>query len=889
MRNLEIPFFYFNFASNVRRTMKLRFSINYNTQWGESLHIMITYTSSDGIEKSKNLLMNTEDGCLWTLEAAAVESRQHPIRSFSYFYQVEDSDGQVLRKEWNQVRRTYLFDSTKDYIFPDQWRDVPLPYHLYSQAYATTQLVPLDDTLQIPQLPLFRRTIIFRVSAPQLRKGQSVAVCGSHPALGSWSPARYQRLEYCGQHEWMWSLNVDAMMLPLEFKYVVIDDTTHTLLSWEEGDNRSTADFQVADGQVLVLYGDQLRMKEHIWRAAGVVIPVFSLRSNQSYGVGDFGDLKRCVDWAVETGMKVLQILPVNDTSLSGDWADSYPYNLVSVFALHPHYLDIDAMGSLKNKSRMTVYYRQRQELNNLPYSDYMAVDRVKMAYVKEFFDEQGEHVLASKEYKAWGSQNEEWLSPYANWLKEKGRINDVSLVKFLQYQLHLQLKEAADYARSRGVVLMGDLPIGVNQDSVETYIHPEYFHLDTQTGAPPDAFSPKGQNWGFPTYNWDHPGLIDWFKKRYSWMQQYFDAIRIDHILGFFRIWEIPSDAIFGLMGHFSPALPLTASEIEYFGLPFRKEFLTKPFINDQLLNRLFGIHATYVRETFLNKKAYGFYDLKEQYNTQLKVRQFFDGKGDENSLWIRDGLYKLIGNVLFIEDPRQPEMYHPRIMAYQESVFDALNTEEKDAYFRLYNNYFYQRHNMFWGQEAIKKLTSTLAETRMLICAEDLGMLPDCVAPVLDTLRILSLEIQFMPKQSGFEFAHLEANPYRSVATISTHDMPPLRLWWEESPERTQRYYVTMLQKQGRAPQHLPAHLAEEMIARHLYCPSMLCLLSFQDWMAMDTELRSKQVREERINVPSDPYNHWQYRMHITLEELMKADRFNSKLRTMITRSKR
>ena len=341
--------------------------------------------------------------------------------------------------------------------------------------------------------------------------------------------------------------------------------------------------------------------------------------------------------------------------------------------------------------------------------------------------------------------------------------------------------------------------------------------------------------------------------------------------------------------MGHFSPALPLTASEIEYFGLPFRKEFLTKPFINDQLLNRLFGIHATFVRETFLDRKPYGFYDLKEQYNTQLKVRQFFDGKGDENSLWIRDGLYKLIGNVLFIEDPRQPEMYHPRIMAHQESVFEALNAEEKDAYFRLYNNYFYQRHNMFWGQEAIKKLTSTLAETRMLICAEDLGMLPDCVAPVLDTLKILSLEIQFMPKQSGFEFAHLEANPYRSVATISTHDMPPLRLWWEESPERTQRYYVTMLQKQGRAPQHLPAHLAEEIIARHLYCPSMLCLLSFQDWMAMDTELRSKQVRDERINVPSDPYNHWQYRMHITLEELMKADRLNSKLRTMITRSKR
>ena len=175
------------------------------------------------------------------------------------------------------------------------------------------------------------------------------------------------------------------------------------------------------------------------------------------------------------------------------------------------------------------------------------------------------------------------------------------------------------------------------------------------------------------------------------------------------------------------------------------------------------------------------------------------------------------------------------------------------------------------------------------MLICAEDLGMLPDCVEPVLDQLRILTLEIQQMPKQQGFEFAHLDANPIRSVCTISTHDMAPLRLWWLESPERRQRFYVTMLQKEGRAPEQLPAHLAEEIIARHLYCPSMLCLLSLQDWLAMDSELRSKNPQDERINVPSDPYNRWQYRMHLTIEELVAATKYNSKIRTMIQRSRR
>ena len=758
------------------------------------------------------------------------------------------------------------------------------------------------EVVQPIRMPLYRKTLLFRVSAPQLAKGQSVAIIGSHPSLGAWNPARYLRMEYIGKCEWMLSANVDSVLLPLEYKYVIINDETNELVTWEEGDNRkvelntnlSTPDSQLRDGSVMVLYGENLRVKEHTWRAAGVVVPVFSLRSTHSYGVGDFGDLKRFVDWAEVTGMKIIQLLPVNDTTFSHNWSDSYPYNIVSAFALHPHYLDIEALGILKNKSKMTAYHRQQQELNALPYSDYELVDRVKSAYIRELFAERGRQTLDTKEYKTWYQQNESWLVPYAKWVAEQ---DEADLIYYTQYQLHIQLLAAANYARSKGIVLKGDVPIGVNRDSVETATHPELFNMDCSTGAPPDAFSPNGQNWGFPTYNWHEEKnvksrkltLSEWFQQRMRWMEQYFDAFRIDHVLGFFRIWEIPEDALFGIMGHFSPALPFAVNEIEYFGLPFRRDLFTRPFINNRVLERLFGVHAQYVRDNFLVSRAYGLYDLRSEYDTQRKVQTYFEGRNDENSLWIRDGLYRLISNVLFVEDPRQPEMYHPRIGAWREPVYEALTTEEKDAYMRLYNNFFYQRHNFFWGQIALQRLTATVCQTQMLCCAEDLGMLPDCVSHVLDHLRILTLEIQSMPKQNGFEFAHLDGNPYRSVATFSTHDMSPLRLWWEESPERTQRYYASMLQKQGRAPEHLPAHLAEEIIARHLYCPSMLCLLSLQDWLSMDGELRSKHLREERINVPSDPYNHWKYRMHITIEELMQAHKYNNKVKTMITRSKR
>ena len=871
--------------------MKLKFTINYGTQWGQSLHVVISYMSVDGSVRKSNLLMTTEDGVLWTIETSVIESRQHPIASFSYFYQVEDADGNVLRKEWTGVPRCYHFDSSKNYLLPDLWRDIPLQYHLYSSAYAVTALGnPESHEVTAKRLPLYRRTIIFRVSAPQLRKGQTLAILGSHPALGDWNSARFLKMEYIGKFDWILSVNVDHVLLPLEYKYVIIDDETNALVAWEEGDNRTTEGLisseqnAFPDGSVLVAYGESLRVKEQIWRAAGVVVPVFSLRSEHSYGVGDFGDLRRIVDWAEATGMKIIQLLPVNDTTSSHNWSDSYPYNIVSAFALHPHYIDLEALGSLKSKAKMTAYHRQRRELNALSYSDYEAVDRVKSEYIKEYFAEKGQQTLDSKEFKQWFAENKEWLEPYALWLNKESAL----LVYFTQYHLHIQLKAAADYARSKGIVLKGDIPIGVNADSVETATHPELFNLDSQTGAPPDAFSHNGQNWGFPTYRWSE-GLTKWFRLRLKWMSQYFDAFRIDHVLGFFRIWEIPADAIFGLLGHFSPSLPLAVSEIEYFGLPFRKDFMTRPFINDKVIERLFGIHAQYVKDNFLIPRSYGLYDLKSEYDSQKKIRDYFEGRGDENSLWIRDGLYRVISDVLFLEDPHQPEMYHPRIGAFNEPVYEALSGEEKDAFMRLYNNYYYQRHNFFWGNEATRRLSEVFGDTNMLCCAEDLGMLPDCVAPVLDYQRILTLEIQSMPKQTGFEFTHLDGNPYRSVATFSTHDMSPLRLWWEESPERTQRYYVSMLQKQGIAPEHLPAHLAEEIIARHLYCPSMLCMLSLQDWLAMDGELRRKNPREERINVPSDPYNRWKYRMHLTIDELIKADKYNNKVRTMIQRSKR
>ena len=181
---------------------------------------------------------------------------------------------------------------------------------------------------------------------------------------------------------------------------------------------------------------------------------------------------------------------------------------------------------------------------------------------------------------------------------------------------------------------------------------------MNGQAGAPPDAFSVNGQNWGFPTYNWEvmEQDNYQWWQKRFRKMAEYFTAYRIDHILGFFRIWEIPSHSVHGLLGQFVPALPMSVDEIQSYGLPFQKDFMTKPFINEEMLNKMFGDKAAFVKETFVQHAHDDIYEMRPEYDTQRKVEAYFSDKKDEESIHIREGVYALISNVLFVPDRKHP-----------------------------------------------------------------------------------------------------------------------------------------------------------------------------------------------------------------------------------------
>ena len=890
--------------------MTVQFNIEYKAMFGEQ--IVVNIQTEEGELK---LPLETTDGERWACDWC-VES---PEKSYTYYYSVE-REGRAVKTEWLMIKHQLEVNAKKAaaYTLYDHWKTMPEDAFLYSSAFT--------DCInhQVPQVmkpETGSKIVRLIVRAPQLRDGERLGVLGADKALGAWDVQKILPMTQHTYNEWV--ADIDATHLEdshLEFKFVAFRNAKNELL-WENSMNRTVDLPEMKAGELVSYELDQASFALYNRKLAGTQVPVFSLRTRKSAGIGDFGDLKTMIDFVASTGQKVLQLLPINDTTITHTWTDSYPYSCISVFAIHPQYADLHALPELKNAKARAEAEKTRAELNALDKIDYEKVNDFKINYLRQIFNQEGEKMMKTAEYKAFFQDTELWLVPYAqySYLRDKNGTADfnqwpdhqvwdeaerkaladpktaayknVAFFYFVQFVLDRQMQEAHEHAKTKGVILKGDIPIGVNRNGCDVWTEPKYFNLNGQAGAPPDDFSANGQNWGFPTYNWFEmlKDGCQWWNRRFQNMARYFDAYRIDHVLGFFRIWEIPVHSVHGLLGQFAPALAMSREEIESYGLHFQEDRFTRSFITDWVLDRVFHERAGEVKEKYLDRLDDERYQMKPEVDTQRKVEALFADVTNEKELWLRDGLYALISDVLFVRDHTNPGVFHPRISAQLDFIYESLYDNDKAAFNRLYNDYFYRRNNQFWYQEAMKKLPKLVQATRMLVCAEDLGMVPDCVPWVMDELKILSLELQSMPKDPSVKFGHLSRNPYRSVCTISSHDMPTLRMWWDENVQRTQEYYNTMLYRQGPAPHPLPGWLASDIISRHLTSPSMLCILSIQDWLATDEALRLPDADAERINIPANPKHYWRYRMHLNIEDLAADKRFVQSITEMISQSGR
>ncbi len=892
--------------------MKLNFHLNYGTRWGENLALVLDKEDAERLGLNPLYAMRYNEG-EWQLAVEVPEGA-----SFGYRYRLVGQQNETLREEWGAPHRFEASKSLGACLVLDRWSEQPQEGSFYSSAFTEGIFSRLKR--QKPAVAA-SGALLISIEAPTLRSDEQLFIVGESPELGGWDPEKAVAMSDAHFPLWGVALKAKKLTPGFAYKFIVKNTATGQEVAWEAGANRYWEGPLPATKECIALTGLRFQSPEAPWRGAGVAIPVFSLRSEESFGVGEFHDLKKMVDWAEKTGLKVIQILPINDTTMTRTWQDSYPYNANSTFALHPMFIHLESVGQLKSKKEMARFAKLREELNALWEVDYEQVNNLKQEYLKAIFKEQGEKTLKSKEFKVFFEKNEYWLRPYAAFssLRDKfatpdfskwgkwalydkkviekytaptsSAYEEVALAYFTQYHLDRQLSEVRNYAHEHGVILKGDIPIGISRTSCDAWVNPDLFHMNSQAGAPPDDFSVLGQNWGFPTYNWERMAEdgFAWWKARFTKMAEYFDAYRIDHILGFFRIWEIPYDYVHGLMGHFNPALPYTEDEIRGYGLWFNYQRHVEPYIYNYMLDDFFGEAAQEVRDNYLWDAGYGRYTLREEVATQRKIEALFAGRDDDRSRRIADGLMSLIDEVLFVEDPVKRGHYHPRISAQFTYSYRALNDQERADFDRLYNDFFYRRHNDFWRGQAMWKLPALLAATRMLVCGEDLGMIPDCVPSVMNDLQILSLEIQRMPKDPNSEFGNTWHYPYRSVSATSTHDMAPIRAWWEEDRNATQRFYNNVLQEWGAAPQFCEPWIAEKILSMHLYSPSMLVILPLQDWLAEDGTLRRQIPQEERINVPAIPRYYWRYRMHISLEQLLKEDGFNNKLRDQIRSSNR
>lgn len=890
--------------------MTVQFNIEYKAMFGEQ--IVVNIQTEEGELK---LPLETTDGERWACDWC-VES---PEKSYTYYYSVE-REGRAVKTEWLMIKHQLDVNARKAAVYTlyDHWKAMPEDAFLYSSAFTDCINHQAPQEMKPETGSKIVRLI---VRAPQLRDGERLGVLGADKALGAWDVQKILPMTQHTYNEWV--ADIDATHLEdshLEFKFVAFRNAKNEFL-WENSMNRTVDLPEMKAGELVSYELDQASFALYNRKLAGTQVPVFSLRTRKSAGIGDFGDLKTMIDFVASTGQKVLQLLPINDTTITHTWTDSYPYSCISVFAIHPQYADLHALPELKNAKARAEAEKTRAELNALDKIDYEKVNDFKINYLRQIFNQEGEKMMKTAEYKAFFQDTELWLVPYAqySYLRDKNGTADfnqwpdhqvwdeaerkaladpktaayknVAFFYFVQFVLDRQMQEAHEHAKTKGVILKGDIPIGVNRNGCDVWTEPKYFNLNGQAGAPPDDFSANGQNWGFPTYNWFEmlKDGCQWWNRRFKNMARYFDAYRIDHVLGFFRIWEIPVHSVHGLLGQFAPALAMSREEIESYGLHFQEDRFTRPFITDWVLDRVFHERAGEVKEKYLDRLDDERYQMKPEVDTQRKVEALFADATDEKELWLRDGLYALISDVLFVRDHTNPGVFHPRISAQLDFIYESLYDNDKAAFNRLYNDYFYRRNNQFWYQEAMKKLPKLVQATRMLVCAEDLGMVPDCVPWVMDELKILSLELQSMPKDPSVKFGHLSRNPYRSVCTISSHDMPTLRMWWDENVQRTQEYYNTMLYRQGPAPHPLPGWLASDIISRHLTSPSMLCILSIQDWLATDEALRLPDADAERINIPANPKHYWRYRMHLNIEDLAADKRFVQSITEMISQSGR
>ena len=619
----------------------------------------------------------------------------------------------------------------------------------------------------------------------------------------------------------------------------------------------------------------------------GVVVPLFSLRSKESIGIGEFLDLIPFGQWAKKCGLDLIQLLPVNDTG-----EESSPYSSRSAFALNPVYIrlqKIDGAAEILGEELI----EQNKKLGKEPRIPYINVVRYKRKALRIVFDKKKKDILMSEQFKKWIEQNS-WVHPYAifcalkaenkeaswkEWAKkEKPKESDVLFQKWMQWIAEEQFLAAVNELNKLGIRLKGDIPILINEDSADVWHYPQFFSLENRAGAPPDMFCYSGQNWAFPTYRWDILEKEDfaWWRARIQQAAKFYHAYRIDHVLGFFRIWVVPQQEYTGILGNFVPSVPIYMDELLRAGIPIETvRYLTNPNFGEEQLQNRFGFGTETAKQKYFEplQGSFGRYVLRNEYRCERAIMSL------EEEQSIKDALLNVYWDRVFTPSSTE-EVLYPYWYWYNSSVLLTLPEHEINIIKNIIKNNEACQEDL-WKENGYKLLDVLAKESDMLVCAEDLGAVPNCVPGVLENLDILALRVERWSrnwKQNGQPYIPLAQYPKLSVCTTSNHDSSTLLgLWAEQDFDRD--FYWKHIGQGTCAPAVLDAGHVKLIIKNLFSSNSLLAILPLQDFMALSQKFIPQNPEIDRVNVPGTiGSQNWSWKMPCLLENLLEETELNS-----------
>jgi 4-alpha-glucanotransferase len=640
----------------------------------------------------------------------------------------------------------------------------------------------------------------------------------------------------------------------------------------------------------------------------GISVPVAALRSGLSCGAGEFADLVPLGRWCVEAGLDFIQLLPVNDTG-----GNSSPYSAISAFALHPLYLRLQDMPGAAPFAGEIDRFRAESDARARVASGrlaYRATLEFKRSIVQRVCEANAPAIGKDEAFRGWREANP-WVIAYAVFAALQRRnldapwsawpeMSDPSPAQigawwdahpgeclpqaWAQYLLESQLSAASRELSALGISLKGDLPILMTTESADVWDQREYFDLTARAGAPPDMFSPDGQNWGFPVYDWDRLGNDDyrWWKDRLRQAGKFFQAFRIDHVLGFFRIWRIPRGETTGLTGRFSPSSGLAASDLESLGFDRgRLRWLSVPHISGMELLRDLGPEAARVAAAYLVRiGSEDLFNLKPEIDGEAAIHALAEPAEVKRALlaWHTD-------RTLIDDGEFFPAWYMERTKGFQ-----SLSEPEKSRLRGLVRDRR-RESEAAWEQRGAMLLSALQGATDMLVCAEDLGDVPPCVPRVLDRLGILGLRIvrwsrAYEAATPGTQAAFVPPTHYPrlSVCTPSVHDTTTIRGWWEEDAGERELFFRS-IGGPGPCPARMTPDLLERILVHCLDAASLLCMFQLQELLDLDEASWATDPAADRINVPGTVNEvNWTWRMPLALEDLASRSAFTGRIRSLV-----